>query len=83
MRDGVKSANCCFASSSGQGFFFFPAWHESQSFIRSLAKRKVVTRWSSVLLFLALIFVLKYRSRRTNYKVDVFERFGFFFPFGC
>lgn len=22
MKDGVKSANCCFASSSGQGFFF-------------------------------------------------------------
>lgn len=83
MKDGVKSANCCFASSSGQ-VFFFPAWHESQSFICSLAKRKVVTRRSSVLLFLALIFVLKYRSRRTNYKVNVFERFGFlFFPFGC
>lgn len=83
MRDGVKSANCCFASSSGQGFFFFQLG-TNQSFIRSLAKRKVVTRWSSVLLFLALIFVLKYRSRRTNYKVNVFERFGFlFFPFGC
>lgn len=62
-------------------YFFFPAWHESQSFISALAKRKVVTRRSSVLLFLALIFVLKYRSKRTNYKVAVFERFRFRFFF--
>ena len=61
--------------------FFFPAWHESQSFVHSLAKTKVVTRRSSVLLFLALIFGLKYRSKRTNCKVDVFERFSIFFFF--